>query len=56
MSEQPQGIEGQLDAGVAEEDHVERGAPETLQPGTVTDPDDTEGAIKKATEESTKPG
>ena len=55
MSEQPQGIDQQLDAGVAEEDHVERGATETLQPGTVTDPDDTDEAIRTATRRSTDP-
>jgi hypothetical protein len=51
----PQGIDQQLDAGMAADDHLGDDAVEDLQPGTVTDPDDTEEAIRKATEESEHP-
>jgi hypothetical protein len=51
----PQGIDQQLDAGVAADDHLGDDPTEDLQPGTVTDPDDPEEGIRKATEESEHP-
>jgi hypothetical protein len=47
-SGQPQGMEGTLEAGVSGDAEPEQ----DLQPGTVVDPDDTEGAIQEVTEES----
>jgi len=46
--EQPQGIEGTLEAGVSGDAEPQQ----DLQPGTVTDPDDTRAAIQEATEKS----
>jgi len=51
----PQGIDQQLDAGMAADDHLGDDATEDLQPGTVTDPDDPEEGIRQATEESEHP-
>ena len=51
----PQGIDQQLDAGVAAEDHLGGDAVEDARPGPATDPDDPEEAIRTATEESEHP-
>lgn len=55
-TQDPQGIEQQLDAGVAAQDHL-GDAPTDLQADNTmrTDPDDTKQAIRETTEKSQRP-